>query len=68
MAQLNIQYLRPVMGDSVEVVGRPNRVGRTLVFSSAELTDDQGKVCARCDGIVAISGSQGPTSPDAPVI
>lgn len=56
VAQLNIQYLRPVLGDRVQVIGRPQQVGRSLVFSSAELFDEQGRVCARCDGIVAVAG------------
>lgn len=56
VAQLNIQFLRPVQGDRFEVLGRPVRVGANLVFAAAELIDQQGAVCARCDGIVAISG------------
>lgn len=56
VAQLNIQFLRPVTGDRLEVVARPIRVGRTLVFAAAELTDERDAVCARCDGIVAVAG------------
>ena len=56
VAQLNIHYMRPVRGNSLEVVGRPTRVGRNLVFASGELHDEQGVVCASCDGIVAVSG------------
>lgn len=63
VAQLNIQYLRPVLGKRVEVIGRPQRAGRTLVFASAELVDERGVVCARCDGIVAVAG--GGAEPDA---
>lgn len=68
VAQLNIQYLRPVLGDRVEVVGRPQRAGRTLVFSSAELMDEVGKVCARCDGIVAVAGGGAETDSGTPVL
>ena len=57
VAQLNIQYLRPVTGDRFEVVGRPTRVGQNLVFATAELQDRQGRLCARSDGIVAVSSS-----------
>ena len=56
VAQLSIQFLRPVLGDRFEVVGRPVRAGKTLVFATAELVDEQGIACARCDGIVAVAG------------
>lgn len=60
VAQLNIQFLRPVEGDRFDVRGRPTRVGKNLIFAAAELTDEQGNVCARCDGIMAVSGSAAP--------
>lgn len=63
VAQLNVQYLRPVTGDRFEVVGRPTRVGRNLVFAAAELIDERGAVCARCDGIVAVSATEHGTAP-----
>ena len=56
VAQLSIQFLRPVLGDRFEVIGRPVRAGKTLVFATAELRDAQGVPCARCDGIVAVAG------------
>jgi acyl-coenzyme A thioesterase PaaI-like protein len=56
VAQLSIQFLRPVLGDRFEVVGRPVRAGKTLVFATAELLDERGIACARCDGIVAVAG------------
>jgi len=56
VAQLSIQFLRPVNGSRFEVVGHPVRAGSTLVFSTSELVDERGTVCARCDGIVAVSG------------
>jgi acyl-coenzyme A thioesterase PaaI-like protein len=56
VAQMNVQFLRPVNGSRFEVVGHPVRAGSTLVFSTAELRDEKGIVCARCDGIVAVSG------------
>lgn len=58
VAQLSIQFLRPVLGDRFDTVARPARVGTNLVFSTAELRDQEGVVCARCDGIVAVAGSQ----------
>lgn len=54
-AQLSIQYLRPVHGGSVEAVGRVVRAGPNLVFATAEVRDEDGVLCARCDGIVAVS-------------
>ncbi len=57
VAQLSIQFLRPVNGTRFEVVGHPVRAGTNLVFATSELRDERGIVCARCDGIVAVSGS-----------
>jgi acyl-coenzyme A thioesterase PaaI-like protein len=56
VAQLSIQFVRPVLGTRFEVRGHPVRAGKTLVFSTAELVDERGAVCARCDGIVAVAG------------
>jgi uncharacterized protein (TIGR00369 family) len=55
-AQISVQFLRPVLGESVTAVARLVKAGTNLVFSSAEIVDDKGTVCARCDGIVAVSG------------
>ncbi len=54
-AQLHIHFLRPVLGDQFEVLGRVVRAGRSLVFAAADLHDENGKLCARCDGIVAVT-------------
>lgn len=54
--QLNIQYIRPVHGDRFEVEGRLVRCGRTLVFGTAELLNQDERLCARCDGMAAIVG------------
>lgn len=54
--QLNVQYLRPVYGNRFDVRGRLVRRGRTLVFATAELVDQEGTVCAKCDGMSAIVG------------
>jgi uncharacterized protein (TIGR00369 family) len=55
-AQINVHFIRPVLGDRFEVFGRLVRAGRSLVFATAELHDQEGTVCARCDGIVAVTG------------
>ncbi len=57
VAQLSVQFLRPVLGARFETHGRAARVGTNLVFSTAELLDERGVVCARCDGIVAVAGT-----------
>lgn len=59
VAQLNIQFLRPVMGNRFEVVGRPDRVGRSLVFVASELLDEEGSVCAKASGLVSVSQADG---------
>jgi acyl-coenzyme A thioesterase PaaI-like protein len=59
VAQLNIQYLRPVHGNRFHVIGKPTRVGRSLAFVSAELFDEAGVVCVRGDAIIALSSIEG---------
>jgi acyl-coenzyme A thioesterase PaaI-like protein len=59
VAQLNIQFLRPVLGDRFEVVGRPVRTGKSLVFVACELLDETGTLCATADGLVSISQAEG---------
>lgn len=56
VAQLSIQFLRPLEGDRLQVTGWPTRVGHGLVFAAAELRDRNGRVCAVCSGMVAVSG------------
>ncbi|MFQ5747817.1 MAG: PaaI family thioesterase [Gemmatimonadota bacterium] len=55
-AQLHIHFLRPVLGDRFGVVARVVRAGRSLVFAEADLHDEEGRLCGRCDGIVAVVG------------
>jgi acyl-coenzyme A thioesterase PaaI-like protein len=59
VAQLNIQFLRPVMGNRFEVVGRPDKVGKSLVFVGCELLDEGGSVCAKASGLVSVSQADG---------
>ncbi len=54
-AQLHIHFLRPVLGDRFEVLGRVVRGGRSLVFATADLHDQRGQLCARCEGMVAVA-------------
>jgi uncharacterized protein (TIGR00369 family) len=59
VAQLNIQFLRPVKGDRLHAIGTTTRAGRSLSFVSAELFDQADTLCARADGLVSISASEG---------
>jgi uncharacterized protein (TIGR00369 family) len=54
-AQLNVMFIRPVMGNRVTAVGRLTRAGANLIFVAVEVEDERGVVCARCDGILAVS-------------
>jgi len=58
-AQLAIQFLRPLMGQRIEVETRLVRAGTNLVFVAGEAFDQNRVLCARCDGIVAVSGCGG---------
>ena len=58
-AQLSVQFIRPLNGDSVRVRARLIRAGANLVFASAEAFDEHAVVCARAEGIVAVAGSGG---------
>ena len=55
-AQLSIHFLQPVVGDRFEILGRLTRAGRSLVFATADLHDEHGRLCSRCEGIVAVAG------------
>ena len=66
-AQLNIHFVQPVRGDRFEVLGRLIRAGRSLVFAAAELLDESGQLCARCDGIVAVAGAASSRTDEMPL-
>lgn len=68
VAQISVQFLRPVLGTRFETVARATRAGINLVFSTAELVDERGVVCARCDGIVAVAGTDRGERKDSVVI
>ena len=59
VARLTIRFLRPVLGSRFEVVGRPVKAGRSLVFVECELLDEAGVVCARADGLISVSTTEG---------
>jgi uncharacterized protein (TIGR00369 family) len=52
--QLSIRFERPLRGDRIIGAARvDHHTGRT-VFASAEISDEQGAVCVRCQGIVTL--------------
>jgi uncharacterized protein (TIGR00369 family) len=46
-ADLNITYLRPVLGKRAIAEARVLRKGRQLAVVEVEISDDQGKLCAK---------------------
>lgn len=53
--QLSISFERPVLGDRLTATSWIDRAGGSVLFSSAEIRDQDGEVCARCHGLVRIS-------------
>jgi acyl-coenzyme A thioesterase PaaI-like protein len=53
--QLSMSFERPVLGSRLYVLGRIDRPGAAVLFSSAVLYDEKGEACARCQGLVRIS-------------
>ena len=53
--QLSMSFERPVKGDSVLVRARIDTGGDTVMFSSAEILDSRGVVCAHCQGLIRLS-------------
>lgn len=72
--QLNIRFERALRGASLHGVARVERATQRLIFASAEISDEQGQVCVRCQGIATlvgestrrISGRPGPEQADPP--
>jgi acyl-coenzyme A thioesterase PaaI-like protein len=55
--ELSMKFMRPAMGDRIDVWSSTIRRGASLAFVEAELYAG-GKLCSICTGIVAVSGSQ----------
>ncbi len=53
--QLSMNFERPVIGDYVCASARVDRAGKSLVFSSAEIVDREGRVCSHGQGVVRLS-------------
>ena len=54
--QLSLNLERPVLGDFVKCTARIERVARSMLFASAQISDGEGKVCARGTGLCALGG------------
>jgi acyl-coenzyme A thioesterase PaaI-like protein len=66
--QLSIRFERPLRGALIEGEARVDRATKRLVFASGELSDAQGEVCVRVQGIAtllagAVSSGGAPTPP-----
>lgn len=54
--QLDIRFERALRGASIHGTARVDRATQRLIFASAEIRDEQGKVCVRCQGIATLVG------------
>jgi uncharacterized protein (TIGR00369 family) len=53
--QLSMSFERPATGDELRVEAVIDHGGPSTVFASARLLDAEGRVCARCQGVVRVS-------------
>ncbi|MFN8577291.1 MAG: PaaI family thioesterase [Candidatus Sericytochromatia bacterium] len=56
--QLNINFLKPLFADTLNIEATLIKSGKSLVFARAEAFNDKGEVCATCDGICSIDTSK----------
>ncbi len=54
--QLDIRFERALRGASIHGRARVDRATQRLIFASAEICDEQGQVCVRCQGIATLIG------------
>lgn len=54
--QLDIRFERALRGTSIHGQARVDRATQRLIFASAEICDEQGQVCVRCQGIATLIG------------
>ena len=52
---LSINYERPLIGSVVIAEGKIDRAGRSIVFSSGVVMDQDRTICARAQGVVRLS-------------
>lgn len=53
--QISVSFQRPLVGKSIEAEAEIDSHGKSTLFASARIRDDQGNVCARAQGVVRIS-------------
>jgi acyl-coenzyme A thioesterase PaaI-like protein len=51
--QLSIRLEQPLLGERIVGEARVDRSTGRLIFATAELSDEAGKICVRCQGIVS---------------
>jgi uncharacterized protein (TIGR00369 family) len=52
--QLSIRFERPLRGQRIVGEARVDHSTGRTVFASGELSDDQGRVCVRCQGLATL--------------
>ena len=57
--QLSIRFERPLRGDRLQGEARVDHATARTIFASAEISDAQGQVCVRCQGLVTLLRSPG---------
>jgi uncharacterized protein (TIGR00369 family) len=55
--QLSIRFERPLRGDRLTGEARVDHATGRTIFASAEISDAQGQVCVRCQGLGTLVGS-----------
>ena len=54
--QLSIRFERPLRGDRLSGEARVDHATGRTIFASAEISDAQGQVCVRCQGLGTLVG------------
>jgi len=52
--QLSIRFERPLRGQRIEGEARADHSTGRTVFASGELSDEDGRVCVRCQGLATL--------------
>lgn len=62
--QLSIRFEKPLRGERILGQARVDRATQRLIFASAELSDAEGQVCVRCQGLVSLIKSPAAPAPE----
>ncbi|AKQ68555.1 Thioesterase family protein [Myxococcus hansupus] len=65
--QLSMSFERAVTGGSIRVESEIDSQSVSMLFATARLYDDAGRVCARCQGVVKLSNARW-ASGDSPAV